>query len=62
MKTGDLVRSLCPEDLRMKNVNRTGVILTWVRMGGPVGTIWEVLFPEGRELRHEDDLEVINVA
>ena len=62
MKTGDLVRSLCPEDLRMKNENRAGVILTWVRLGGPEGTIWEVLFPEGRKLCHEDELEVINVA
>ena len=60
MKVGDLVRSVCPEDLRMNNENRSGVILTWVRMGGPDGTIWEVLFPEGRELRHEDDLVIVS--
>ena len=47
MKTGDLVLSLCPEDLHMKNEDKAGVILTWVRLGGPEGTIWEVLFPEG---------------
>ena len=64
VKSGDLVKSFAPLDLHPTegDVCKTGVILTWVRLGGPEGTIWEVLFPEGVELRHEDDLEVLNAA
>ena len=51
MKVGDLVQ--CDD-------NRTGIILTWVRTGGPEGTVWEVLYPDSTEYWDENELEVIN--
>ena len=62
MRRGDLVR--CAENVKEENYgeseNRTGVILMWVRTGGPEGTVWEVLYPDGIEYWDENDLEVIN--
>ena len=57
MKTGDLVR--CADD-DFRSESRTGVILTWVRMGGPQGAVWEVLYSDGIEYWDEKDLEVIS--
>lgn len=57
MKRGDLVRCLAVGD---DDDRRTGVIITWVRTGGPEGTVWEVLYPEGTEYWDEKDLEEIN--
>ena len=58
MKRGDLVR--CVENVYGESENRSGVILTWVRTGGPEGTVWEVLYPDGTEYWDENDLEVIS--
>ena len=58
MKRGDLVR--CAENVYCESENRSGVILTWVRTGGPEDTVWEVLYPDGIEYWDESDLEVIN--
>ena len=58
MKRGDLVR--CAENVYGEPENRSGVILTWVRTGGPEGTVWEVLYPDGTEYWDENDLEVIS--
>ena len=55
MKRGDLVQCGDPH-----LDNRTGIILTWVRIGGPEGTVWEVLYPDGAEYWDESDLEVIS--
>ena len=53
MKRGDLViknRSHIPEDNWFRDAwLRPGIILTWVRYGGPEGTVWEVLYPDGIE-------------
>ena len=57
MKRGDLVRSV---DNDFRGESRTGVILTWVRMGGPQGAVWEVLHSDGIEYWDEKDLEVIS--
>ena len=58
MKRGDLVRN---SRFDFTFDDRIGIILTWVRMGGPEGTVWEVVYPDG-EIEHwdENDLEVIN--
>ena len=58
MTVGDLVRNMpfvFPFD------DRVGIILTWVRTGGPEGTVWEVLYTDG-DIEHwdENDLAVIN--
>ena len=58
MKVGDLVR--CAENVHGEPENRTGVILMWVRTGGPECTVWEVLYPDGIEYWDENDLEVIS--
>ena len=40
---------------------RPGIILTWVRTGGPEGTVWEILYSDGdTEYWDENDLEVIS--
>ena len=58
MKIGDLVRNM---QLDFTFDDRIGVILTWVRTGGPEGTVWEVLYPDGStEYWDENDLQVIN--
>ena len=58
MKRGDLVRNM-PFDFTFDD--RMGIILTWVRMGGPEGIVWEVFYSDG-EIEHwdENDLEVIS--
>lgn len=58
MKVGDLVQ--CTKNVYGESKNRTGVILTWVRTGGPEGTVWEVLYPDGIEYWDANDLEVFN--
>jgi len=58
VKRGDLVR--CHRRISGQSENRTGVILMWVRYGGPEGTVWEVLYPDGTECWDENDLEVIS--
>ena len=64
MKRGDLVvqnRSHIPNDNWFRDAwLRPGIILTWVRTGGPEDTVWEVLYPDGIEYWDESDLEVIN--
>ena len=57
MKAGDLVTCM-PFDFTFEN--KTGVILTWVRYGGPQGNVWEVLFSDGAEYWDENDLQVIS--
>ena len=61
MKRGDLVREL-PDEYGTTYEDRIGVILTWVRMGGPEGTVWEVLWSDSVEYWDENSLEVINEA
>ena len=58
MKVGDLVRNM-PFDFTFDD--RVGIILTWVRTGGPEGTVWEVLYTDG-DIEHwdENDLEIVN--
>jgi hypothetical protein len=56
MKRGDLVISNADDFTFESNL---GVILAWVRYGGPDGTIWEVLYPDGIECQNENDLEVV---
>ena len=58
MKTGDLVQ--CRSwDFTFED--KTGIILTWVRYGGPEGTVWEILLDDcTTELWDESDLEVIS--
>ena len=62
MKRGDLVREKMDVN-GMRYEDMLGVILTWVRMGGPEGTVWEVLHPDG-DITYwdENDLEVLSVA
>ena len=65
MKRGDLViknRSHIPEGNWFRDAwLRPGIILTWVRYGGPEGTVWEVLYPDGdTEYWDENELEVIS--
>lgn len=57
MKIGDLVMTM-KDDFTFEH--KTGIILTWVRTGGPMGTIWEVLFEDCAEYWDENDLMVIN--
>ena len=58
MKTGDLVRSM---SFDFTFDERVGIILTWVRTGGPEGTVWEVFYDDGStEYWDENDLMVIN--
>ena len=60
MKRGDLVKER-PDKHGMVYEDRVGVILTWVRMGGPLETVWEVFWPDGdTEYWDENDLEVIS--
>ena len=41
--------------------DRVGIILTWVRTGGPEGTVWEVFYEDGStEYWDENDLEVVS--
>ena len=47
-------------DNDFRGESRTGVILTWVRMGGPQGAVWEVLHADCIEYWDEKDLEVIS--
>ena len=58
MKRGDLVRTAGPN--RHIFEDRLGVIIKWARTGGPKGTVWEVLYPDGTEYWDENDLEIIN--
>jgi len=64
MKAGDLViknRDHIPDDNWFRDAwLRPGIILTWVRYGGPEGTVWEILYPEGIEHWDEKDLEVLS--
>jgi len=65
VKVGDLViknRSHIPEDNWFRDAwLRPGIILTWVRYGGPEDTVWEVLYPDGdTEYWDENELEVIS--
>ena len=58
MKRGDLVRGM---RFDFTFDDRVGIILTWVRTGGPKGTVWEVFYGDGStEYWDENDLEVIN--
>ena len=58
MKRGDLVRGM---SFDFTFDDRLGIILTWVRTGGPEGTVWEVFYPDGStEHWDENDLEVIS--
>ena len=39
----------------------TGLIVTWVRTGGPLDTIWEVLLDDGLiDVVFESDMEIVN--
>ena len=59
MKVGDLVQSMAFD---FTFDDRLGIVLTWVRTGGPKGTVWEVLYPEdgSTEYWDEKDLKVIS--
>ncbi len=58
MRRGDLVK--CVGEAYSYE-DRIGVILTWVRYGGPEGAVWEVLYPDGdTEYWDESDLEVLS--
>ena len=58
MKRGDLVRGM---SFDFSFDDRVGIILTWVRTGGPEGTVWEVLYDDGStEYWDENDLTVIS--
>jgi len=58
VKRGDLVK--CVGEAYSYE-DRVGVILMWVRYGGPEGTVWEVFYPDGdTEYWDENDLEVIS--
>ena len=58
MKIGDLVQSMAFD---FSFDDRVGIILTWVRTGGPQGTVWEVLYSDGStEYWDESDLMVLN--
>ena len=58
MKRGDLVRGM---RFDFTFDDRVGIILTWARMGGPEGTVWEVFYDDGStEYWDENDLEVIS--
>ena len=38
-----------------------GLIITWIRTGGPDDTIWEVLLDDGTiEMVFESDMQVVN--
>ena len=38
-----------------------GLIITWIRTGGPDDTIWEVLLDDGTmDILFESDMEVVN--
>ena len=53
MKTGDLVHD--------RSCDRYGIILTWLTMGGPSSTFWEILYEDGRiDGAFEDELEVVS--
>ena len=53
MKSGDLV--YIPEWYC------SGLVLTWLRTGGPDDTVWEVLLDDGTiDLLFESDMEVVN--
>ena len=52
MKTGDLVYDT--------SCDRYGIILTWMALGGPGSTFWEILYEDGAiDGAFEDELEVI---
>ncbi len=52
MKPGDLI--YVPE------WSSSGLIITWIRTGGPDDTIWEVLLDNGDlDILFESDMEVI---
>tara|TARA_Y100000816_G_C26006112_1_gene525820 strand:+ start:413 stop:646 length:234 start_codon:yes stop_codon:yes gene_type:complete len=58
MKRGDLVRGM---RFDFDFDDRVGIILTWVRTGGPEGTVWEVFYEDGStEYWDENDLEVVS--
>ena len=58
MNRGDLVRC---QSFDFTFESKLGIILTWVRYGGPDGIVWEVLYPSGEtEYWDENDLEVIS--
>ncbi len=50
----------CTENVYGEPKNRIGIILKWVRTGGPEGTVWEVLYPDGTEYWDENDLEAVS--
>ena len=65
MKRGDLVvqadsQLVFDDDWFRDSSFRPGIVLTWVRYGGPEGTVWEILWPDGTEYWDENDLEVIS--
>ena len=65
MKRGDLVvqtskQCIFNDDWFQDTYLRLGIIITWVRYGGPEGTVWEVLYSDGTEYWDENDLEVIS--
>ena len=63
MKRGDLVRFTGSWEEGVPCEDVIGVILTWVRMGGPEGTVWEVLHPDGATMYwDENDLEVLSAS
>ena len=57
LKRGDLVK--CAGQAYSYE-DRVGVILTWVRYGGPTGPVWEVLWSDGVEHWDEIDLKKIS--
>ena len=58
MQVGDLVQGMAFD---FSFDDRVGIILTWVRTGGPQGTVWEVLYSDGStEYWDESDLMVLN--
>jgi len=53
MKIGDLVY--------IAEWHSPGLIITWIRTGGPDDTIWEVLLDDGTvDMVFESDMEVVN--
>ena len=58
MQVGDLVQGRAFD---FTFDDRAGIILAWVRTGGPQGTVWEVLYSDGStEYWDESDLVVLN--
>ncbi len=61
MKRGDLVAVADKESNNYGDGRIVGMILTWVRYGGPEDACWEVLWSDGDiQYWDESDLEVIS--